>query len=388
MPRQKLIKYSVARSKVKQNKKTDLLLIQIPTGSVTTQVVTRNKFAAAPIQVAKKHLRQTQPKYIIINSGNANAGTGKQGIKNIGIYLETLASITNVKTNEILPYSTGVIGEQLSVQKIVNTIPFLVSQIGTATIQEAATAIMTTDTYPKYLVKKYTRNNKILTLKAIVKGSGMICPNMATLIGLVTIDCHLSKNELHSVFNQAIESSFNTISVDGDTSTNDGFICIQIPNKKNITDKTFIIQSLTKHLIELSKLVIKDGEGATMLITIIIKNAKTTRQAKAIAKSIAHSPLVKTALHARDPNWGRIVAAIGNANTAFNANLVEIYLGKTICFKHNTVAPSYTEEKGQKEFDKPDLTITINLNQGNEQYRFFTCDLSREYVSINSDYRS
>lgn len=383
-----MITLSVSASHIKNNKKTDLLLVKIPEGSITTQLLTKNKFAAAPILIAKKHLSHYQPKYIIINSGNANAATGKQGLENIKLYLKHLAKLAKCKVEEILPYSTGVIGEQLPVNKIINHLPSLLKNLGTATLKDAAQAIMTTDTYPKFLSTSYKHRQKKLTIRSIAKGAGMIYPNMATLIGLVHMNSNLSNKHLKSIFKQAIDRSFNRISVDGDTSTNDSFICIQTTNNSNITDITFITNSLTDHLIKSSKKVIGDGEGATMLVHIYIESAKNEKQAQEVATTIAHSPLVKTALHARDPNWGRLVAAIGNAKTNIYADKVDIYLGKIRCFTKNALDPKYTEKKGQKEFNKKNISITVKLHQGTYSYQFLTCDLSKEYVAINSDYRS
>ncbi|MDI9348205.1 MAG: bifunctional glutamate N-acetyltransferase/amino-acid acetyltransferase ArgJ [Methylacidiphilales bacterium] len=397
MPRQSidtlLFATEYANIKIANLTKDDLLLVQIPKGSTVCQVLTTNALKAAPVLVAKQHLSKNKhPAYLLFNSGNANAATGKRGIEDCFTICAEVATLLGIHPHLILPYSTGVIGESMPLERILPKLPSLVSKLGKASIEQAATAIMTTDTYPKHLSVHETVDRHPTLIQAFAKGAGMIHPNMATLLGCISVQANCSLPILKKIFKNAIKNTFNRITIDGDTSTNDSFVCVAIPHPTlTISTKKQQVELesiLTTHLNTLAMDIVRDGEGATLIITIKIHKAKNYRQAELVAQSIALSPLVKTAMHARDPNWGRIAAAIGKADQSIKMDKVSIAVNSIICFSRGERDTKYQEHILKEKIAQGDICIDVYLNQGNASFSYQTCDLSAEYVRINADYRT
>ncbi len=393
-------------AEIRYPNRDDLLLIALDKGSKVAASFTQNTFCAAPVVVAKKHLetsylvKNKEIRYLLINSGNANAATGKRGEFDAINCCTMVAKYFNVDVSQVLPFSTGVIGEYLPIDKFENNIPQIVLKADNWL--QAAKAIMTTDTKPKTCSMRLRTPDGVITLTGIAKGSGMINPNMhapqATMLAYIAIDAELNQNCLDTINQRAIEQSFNSITVDGDTSTNDA--CVLIATGQGVFIES--IESgigilLQKAIIELyqqlAKDLVRDAEGATKFITITVSGASDTVEAKTVAKSVAHSPLVKTALFASDPNWGRIIAAIGNADIGDLETIkVDVDI-KSKDFVVNIVhkgerAKDYREEQGQAIFNQKDIEIIIRLNRGEAMATIWTSDLSQQYIEINASYRS
>ena len=378
---------------IKENRNSDdLVLIEIdPSASIST-VFTTNKFCAAPVTVAKKHLQQQpQCQYLLINSGNANAGTGIQGIKDAEASCQALSDYTGVDINTVLPFSTGVIGQTLPVDKIKSSLPNLMERLSGENWEPAANGIMTTDTLPKAVSRQVVINDEVITITGICKGSGMIKPDMATMLAYVATDAKISQQELDLCLNQAVENSFNAITVDGDTSTNDACVLIATGKSDVEIDRQHqqFMETLNSVFIDLAQAIIRDGEGATKFVEILVDQAHSKQDARNLAYTVAHSPLVKTALFASDANWGRILAAVGRAPIPdLDIDKVDIYLGDVCLIEKGLPHRDYSESKGQSEMQKQDIRIRINLNSGNVAATIWTTDLSYDYVKINAEYRS
>jgi glutamate N-acetyltransferase/amino-acid N-acetyltransferase len=374
----------------------DLTLIEISEGSSVAGVFTQNAFCAAPVTVCRDHLQQEDDiRYLVINAGNANAGTGEEGMTSAQMICAEIADETGTALNSVLPFSTGVIGEQLPYWKIVDRVEELVEKLDEDNWMTAAKAIMTTDTTMKALSKTVEIDGKTVTITGMTKGAGMIEPNMATMLAYVAIDASIEQDMLQTILNQAVSASFNSISVDSDTSTNDALMLIATGqsgvnlNEVSDQDKNTIIGLIHSTCIELAQAIIRDAEGATKFVTINVEAAPTPVYAKEIAYSVARSPLVKTALFASDPNWGRLLMAVGKAPVKdLDVNKISLWLGETLLLENGEPAESYTEERGQAEMDKEEITVRINLNVGEAKAHVWTSDLSHEYVTINADYRS
>ena len=376
---------------IKKPGRDDLVLIELAPGTQTAAVFTRNAFCAAPVQLAKQHLAQTNPRFLLINSGNANAGTGDKGFQAAIQCCEAIAAVTGCQASEVLPFSTGVIGQPLPVEKITGAMPAMQQALAPANWDEAARAIMTTDTRPKLVSRQLDINSESVTLIGMAKGAGMIHPNMATMLAYVATDASLSKAQLQASLHEAVGLSFNRISIDGDTSTNDALVLMATGQTSSLQDDDLarFQQALNELCIELAKAIVRDGEGATKLISIEIEGAGNEKEAEQVAFAIAHSPLVKTAFFASDPNWGRILAAVGYAGVdQLDVNKVDIYLDDVCIVSHGGVAESYTEQQGQQVMAKPEITVRVLLNRGNSQVRVWTCDFSYDYVRINAEYRT
>lgn len=389
------IKLATICAGISQKKQHDLILLECVKNSSVSTVFTRNLFCAAPVTVAKQHLAKGQARYFIINSGNANAATGDSGIDHALKICQAIAQQTETKPHQILPFSTGVIGEPLAYQKIIAQLPTLISSLQADQWIAAAHAMMTTDTVAKGFSQQVNIDGDEITITGIAKGSGMIKPNMATMLAFIAIDAEVKQSLLDRMLNTAINKSFNRITVDGDTSTNDACCLVATGQSKlNITDEhdpayALLLSAVEKIFINLAQAIIRDGEGAQKFVQIQIKDGKDQHECLAIAYRIAESPLVKTALTASDPNWGRILAAIGNAGIQnLDINHVNIFLGELCIFKDGKRSATYVEEVAQKIMSQPEIHITITLGRGQHQETIWTTDMSHEYITINASYRS
>ena len=388
------IQLFTARAGIKQADRTDLTLMVLSGGNTVGAVFTTNRFCAAPVHIAKSHLfDEDGVRAIIINTGNANAGTGAQGRIDAIETCAATAEQTGCKPSQVLPFSTGVILEPLPVYKIVAALP----KMQPADWADAARAIMTTDTVPKSASREGSVGEKhTVRATGIAKGSGMIHPNMATMLGFIATDAKVSQPVLQLMTQEIADDTFNSITVDGDTSTNDSFVIIATGKNgqseiDNIADPRYkqLKELLCGLALELAQAIVRDGEGATKFITVRVENAKTRDEARQVAYAVAHSPLVKTAFFASDPNLGRLLAAIGYAGIAdLDTDTVEMYLDDVLVAENGGRAASYTEEQGQAVMAKDEITVRIKLHRGQAAATVYTCDLSHDYVSINADYRS
>lgn len=370
----------------------DLVLIEIAEQASTAAVFTTNKFCAAPVIIAKQHLLKTKAaRYLLINSGNANAGTGDDGLLHALKACQSVAGQSGVQVEAVLPFSTGVIGQPLASEKIQRAIPELVEQLSEDSWLQAAQGIMTTDTLPKAVSRQININGQTVTITGMCKGSGMIKPDMATMLAYVATDATISNDELYCCLEKAVSVSFNAISVDGDTSTNDACVLVATGSseaKVNSQHQRFM-QTLQEVFKLLAQSIIRDGEGATKFVEIQVNQARTQADAKELGYTIAHSPLVKTALFASDANWGRILAAIGRAPVeSLDINKIDLYLGQVCLIEKGLPCASYTEQKGQQEMSKQDISIRVEMNLGDVSSTIWTTDLSYEYIKINAEYRT
>ncbi|MCP4876690.1 MAG: bifunctional glutamate N-acetyltransferase/amino-acid acetyltransferase ArgJ [Gammaproteobacteria bacterium] len=370
----------------------DLTLIEIGEGANVAAVFTRNRFCAAPVTLARQHLQQNQASaFLLINSGNANAGTGASGLDAAARSCAAVADVAQVEPSAVLPFSTGVIATPLPCEKIINAVPSMLSSLETDKWLQAAEGIMTTDTLPKAFSKQVRVDGQTVSITGIAKGSGMIKPDMATMLSFVATDAAIDAGELQVLLNQLVAKSFNSITVDGDTSTNDA--CVLIATGASGvsvgSDNVELIAALTEIFEHLAQSIIRDAEGATKFVVVDVENALSIEDAREVAYCIAHSPLVKTALFASDPNWGRILAAIGRARIDhLDIESVDLYLGDTCLLKNGMPDTGYTEARGQAAMADEEVNIRVNLNQGCENARIWTSDLSYDYVKINAEYRS
>ena len=387
------IRLSATHCGIKQDSVAmDLVLIEIAEGSNVAAVFTQNRFCAAPITVARQHLQEVPaPRFLLINSGNANAGTGNEGIQAATRTGAAVARAGKVNPEAVLPFSTGVIATALPDEKITAAVPALHASLQADNWLQAATGIMTTDTLPKAFSKQISIDGQQVSITGIAKGSGMIRPDMATMLSYVATDAVIDPEELQALLEQSVASSFNSITVDGDTSTNDACVLIATgASGRRISGRqNDFVAALTEVFIQLAQAIIRDGEVATKFVTIEVEQALSEDDAREVAYCIAHSPLVKTALFASDPNWGRILAAIGRARVdRLDIKHIDLYLGATCLLKNGLPDPGYTEASGQAAMQDNEITIRVNLNQGRDSARIWTTDLSYDYVKINAEYRS
>lgn len=385
---------------VKKPDRRDLVVMEAAAGSTIAGVFTLNAFCAAPVHICKDHLAQTggqaaQKTYLITNTGYANAGTGEPGMRNALAVCDGLADAVGVPRTCVLPFSTGVIGEPLPVERIVKGIPAAVAALSEDGWHDAAHGIMTTDTRPKGVSVQLQLEGKTVTITGIAKGAGMIKPNMATMLGYVATDAAIGAPLLQKLLKEAVDLSFNAITVDGDTSTNDSCmliatgqsgVAIKVEKPENLA---LFQAALNDVFVQLAHAIVRDGEGATKFITVSVEQAESLEEAREVAYTVAHSPLVKTALFASDPNWGRILAAVGRANVdALDVSKVSLYLNEVLVAQAGALAPSYTEAAGAAEMQKEDILIRIVLERGAVNACVYTTDFSYDYVKINADYRS
>lgn len=377
---------------IKTPGRADLVVMEIAAGSTVAGLFTQNDFCAAPVTLCKQHMASASPVYLLTNTGNANAGTGEQGFNDALQSCQVLATTAGVDAEQVLPFSTGVIGEPLPMDRLLAGIPGALANLSEQGWSDAATGILTTDTRPKGASLQYAVGDGQVTITGISKGSGMIKPNMATLLGYVATDAALDSELLYRALKLATNKSFNRITVDADTSTNDSIMLVATGTSGTVIDETLFdqfVEQLSLVFIELAQAIIRDGEGATKFISVIVEGATDSAEALAVAYTIAESPLVKTALTASDPNWGRILMAIGRAGLKdLDVNLVQLSLNSVLIAEQGARASSYTEEAGQQAMQPEDIDILVSLNRGQATETVWTTDLSYEYVRINAEYRS
>ncbi len=389
------IRLAAVAAGIRYQDRDDLVLMELADGSTTAAVFTQNTFCAAPVHIARQHLQKISPRYLLINSGNANAGTGEAGMTAGFETCRLLAAATGIAMNQVLPFSTGVIGEDLPTNPFAQAVPELLTSLKEDNWSLAAKAIMTTDTVPKLASREVTIDGQHIVVTGMCKGSGMIHPDMATMLAFVTTDAVVTTPYLQQVLEEAVKPSFNSITVDGDTSTNDACVLVasgasgvDVAQGSNKLQAAFQ-QAVHDVCMELARAIVLDGEGATKLVEIVVEDAVTEEEAREVAFTVAHSPLVKTALFASDPNWGRILAAVGRAGVEnLNIDGVRIFLDDVCIVSHGGRDPAYTEEAGQAVVEKPEFTIRISLGTGDADTRVLTCDLSFDYVKINAEYRT
>jgi len=390
------IRLGVAQAGIKYANRDDLTIIEIADGSSTAAVFTQNAFRAAPVLVAERNNIEIDARYILINSGNANAGTGAPGMAACERSCEALANATQTGSVQVLPFSTGVIGEVLPVEKLEAAVPAAISDLSAANWGRASKAIMTTDTVPKLRSKAVTlEDGRSCQLVGMSKGSGMIQPNMATMLGFIATDASISRDMLDGMLRTAVNLSFNRITVDGDTSTNDAVTLTATGQSDFVitpTDRVAALAfqaALTELATELAQDIVRDGEGATKFVEITVSSAHSEAEADQVARTVAHSPLVKTALFASDPNWGRILAAVGRAGVSeLDVEAVSLSLNGVLIAEKGARAESYTEEAGVTAMAPEDLVITIDLGRGDKSATLWTTDFSYDYVKINAEYRT
>ena len=394
------IELGFAEAGIKKVNRKDLLVMKLAPTATVSGVFTKNRFCAAPVQVCKAHLEGVRGggapiRALVINTGNANAGTGESGLANANETCAALAQLLGCEPAQILPFSTGVILEPLPVDRIKAGLPAAIANLKADNWYNAAEAIMTTDTQPKAASRTVTIAGKSVTLTGISKGAGMIKPNMATMLGYLAMDAKVAQPVLDHLVKQAADKSFNCITIDGDTSTNDSFMLIATGagalevNDTASSEYAALEAAVTDISQELAQMIVRDGEGATKFMTITIEEGASVEECRKIAYSIGHSPLVKTAFFASDPNLGRILAAIGYAGVDdLDVGKINLYLDDVWVAKNGGRNPDYKEEDGQRVMKQSEITIRVKLARGNAAATIWTCDLSHDYVSINADYRS
>jgi glutamate N-acetyltransferase/amino-acid N-acetyltransferase len=388
------IKLGSACAGIRQTERDDLVVIEMAPGTTTAVVLTRNAFQAAPVIITRLHLSEL-PRYLVVNSGNANAGTGEQGLQNALQVCESVARQTNTIANQILPFSTGVIGEQLPVELIEQAIPQAILNLAEDGWLQAASAIMTTDTRSKSATTSFYIDKKQYHVTGISKGSGMIHPNMATMLAFVATDACVPQSILQTCLNQVIPATFNSITVDGDTSTNDACVLMatgaegQSDIKLGNSAYQALVDAVQTVCSSLAEQIVLDGEGATKIIRIQVEHALNQTEAELVGKTIAGSPLVKTAFFASDPNWGRILAAIGRAPIDnLDVERISLWLNNVNILSNGNPSSDYREEDGQQAMSATDITVRVSLGRGEASATILSCDLSYDYVRINAEYRS
>ena len=390
------VKIGSAEAYIRYPNRRDLVIFEFAHGTNAAGVFTQNAFCAAPVHVCKKHLDMGNPRYLVINTGNANAGTGKLGMENAKATCFKLAELAQVEPFEILPFSTGVIGEQLPIERLSQGLQPALNTLNDSAWVDAATGIMTTDTTPKGASEQFELDGVLYTMTGISKGAGMIRPNMATMLSFVATDAPIARHLVQKMLKISADQSFNRITVDGDTSTNDSCIFaatglaggVEI-NTENDARYVAVLDVLCRVMKRLAQLIIRDGEGATKFITVAVEGGHDIQECCDIAYSIAHSPLVKTAIFASDPNWGRILAAIGYAGVKdLDVEKIQVWLDDVQICKDGGAAEDYTEEAGARVMSQTEMTIRVDLGRGQAKDTVYTCDLSYDYVKINADYRS
>ena len=390
------IKLSATAAGVRYKDRDDLVVIEIADSATTAVVTTKNTFCAAPVRVLREHFAKASPRYLITNTGNANAGTGADGMRRAVDICAALAAKAGVDVSSVLPFSTGVIGEPLNSDAVIAGLDNALSNLAADNWLAAANGIRTTDTIPKLASEKVNVDASSYHITGMSKGSGMIRPNMATMLGYVATDANIDADLLQEMLSKINEQSFNRITVDGDTSTNDCCVLIATGTASSeIIDSPEhphyhpIFDALKSVFVRLAQLIVRDGEGATKFMTVKVTGGNTTQECCDVAYAVAHSPLVKTAFFASDANWGRILAAVGYAGIDdLDTEQVDVYLDEVMICQNGGVAPTYTEAAGKEVMSRSEITIHIDLARGEAQDTVYTCDLSYDYVKINADYRS
>ncbi|MBA3756478.1 MAG: bifunctional glutamate N-acetyltransferase/amino-acid acetyltransferase ArgJ [Nitrosomonas sp.] len=386
----------IAEAGIKKPGRKDLLVMLLDENTKIAGVFTQNRFCAAPVIVAKQHLAQSSIRALVINTGNANAGTGEEGIRHAVATCSELARLLGCTTQQVLPFSTGVIMEPLPVDRIIKGLPVAITNCKTDNWFAAAQAIMTTDIVPKAASRQVQIDGKTVTVTGIAKGSGMIRPNMATMLGYIATDAVINQALLQDMVQHAADHSFNRITVDGDTSTNDAFIVIATGKaghkeitRQDSTEFGQLQEAVTAVATDLAKMIVRDGEGATKFITVQVDAGKNADECTKAAYAIAHSPLIKTAFFASDPNLGRILAAIGYAGIDdLDVSGIQLYLDDVLVAEKGGRAAHYQEADGQRVMNQSEITVRVVLNRGAASTTVWTCDFSYDYVKINASYRS
>ncbi|GAB3093007.1 bifunctional glutamate N-acetyltransferase/amino-acid acetyltransferase ArgJ [Aestuariicella hydrocarbonica] len=390
------VRWGVASAGIKKEGRKDLVVMALAENSRVAGVFTQNIFCAAPVVVAKDHMAQGNIRFLLINSGNANACTGDEGLADARLSCNKLAEHAGVKGNQVLPFSTGVIGERMPMARLLAALPQAVESLSENGWADAAEGIMTTDTRAKGAAVQFEFEGETIVVNGIAKGSGMIKPNMATMLGYIATNANISQPLLDLLAKKAADQSFNRISVDGDTSTNDACMLIAtgqttLPEVNSTQGELFakLYNAIVSVHIQLAQSIVSDGEGATKFVTVQVEGAQDKPEALKVAYSVAQSPLVKTALFASDPNWGRIVAAIGYSGVeGMVAETINVWLDNVLIVEKGCRAASYSEEQGQAVMDRDEIMIRVDLGRGKSKERVWTTDLSHEYVTINAEYRS
>ena len=391
------VEIGVTEAGIRKADRRDLTVFKLSPGSTVAGVFTRNRFCAAPVLVCQEHLRSgASIQALVINTGNANAGTGEPGLKAANETCDALAGLMGLQSNQILPFSTGVILEPLPVDRIKAGLPAALKNLSPSNWVSAAHGIMTTDTLPKIHSHRATLGGKTVTLTGISKGAGMIRPNMATMLSYLATDAGIAQPLLNQLAREVADVSFNRITIDGDTSTNDSFVAIATNKAQHApitsldsAEGQTLFQAMLQVARQLAQAIVRDGEGATKFITLQVDGGRNTAECRQVAYAIAHSPLVKTAFFASDPNLGRILAAVGYAGiTDLDQTKIDLYLDDVHVAIHGGRHPAYQEADGQRVMKQAEITVRVVLGRGDATDTVWTCDLSHDYVSINADYRS
>ncbi|SDH53466.1 glutamate N-acetyltransferase [Pseudomonas flavescens] len=385
----------IASAGIKRPGRKDVVVMRCAEGSSVAGVFTLNAFCAAPVILAKKRASGSV-RYLLTNTGNANAGTGEPGLQNAIRTCASLAALAGVDESEVLPFSTGVIGEPLPVEKIEGALQAALDNLSVNNWADAATGIMTTDTLPKGASRQFSHEGVTVTVTGISKGAGMIKPNMATMLGYIATDAKVAQGVLQDLLRDAANKSFNRITIDGDTSTNDCCMLIAtgqaaLPEITQASGALFaaLKQAVFEVCMDVAQAIVRDGEGATKFVTVQVNGGATHQECLDVGYAVAHSPLIKTALFASDPNWGRILAAVGRAGVAqLDVSKIDVFLGDVCIASKGCRASSYTEEQGSAVMAEEEITIRIELGRGTCSETIWTTDLSHEYVKINAEYRT
>lgn len=390
------VRLAAAAAGIKSPNRPDLSLIELAEGTAVAAVFTRNAFRAAPVQVAERHLAASSPRYLLINTGTANAGTGQRGLDDALACCEAVAALSGVSREQVLPFSTGVIGEYLPAARVKAALPALCAAVQADRWVDAARAIMTTDTVPKGVSRQLNIGGQRVTITGIAKGAGMIRPNMATMLAFIATDAAVAPALLRPCLTAVADRSFNRISVDGDTSTNDACVLMATgragaPVLRDDSHPAYATfhAALTEVATALARAIVRDGEGATKFITVDVVGGRDESECRRVADAVAHSPLVKTAFFASDPNWGRILAAVGRAGVAgLDVARVTLHLGGLCVAAGGARSPAYDEAQARAAMSREEITVRIDLGRGSAAASIWTCDLSYDYVRINADYRT
>ena len=387
------IRLAAAAAGIRYSGRDDVVLIECSPTTTAASIFTKNQFKAAPVLLAQANIDRASPRYLLINSGNANAATGDMGFADAVASTEIVAAHTQVRPEEVLPFSTGVIGERLPIDPFKQVMPELVSALAPDHWLAAAQAIMTTDTVPKLMSRKLELCGEIVTITGMAKGAGMIQPNMATMLCFIATDAQMSRSQMQDLLQEAADSSLNRVTVDSDTSTNDACVLLATGESKvsihqGSAEESEFQDVLTDLMINLAQALVRDGEGATKFVTVNVEGAKSQVAALEVAYSIANSPLVKTAIFAEDANWGRLVMAIGKVESELNPNVVDLFINDVCLLEAGLKHPNYIEALGEAAMKSEDIEIRVVLNQGECGETVWTSDLSHDYVTINAEYRT
>jgi glutamate N-acetyltransferase/amino-acid N-acetyltransferase len=391
------VQLGTARAGIRKPDRRDLLIVTLPAGSVAAGVFTRNRFCAAPVQLCRQHLvTGTEVRALVVNTGNANAGTGERGLQDARSTCDEVARLLGVRSSQVLPFSTGVIMEPLPMERLLAGLPACLADLRPDNWLAAAEAIMTTDTVPKAASRRLQLGGAQVTVTGIAKGAGMIHPDMATMLAFIATDAPVSPAALQAILQYAAERSFNAVTVDGDTSTNDSFVLASTGKAATAPvvgpgDAGFhtLADAVAEVATTLAQAIVRDGEGATKFIAVHVEQGRTPEECRKVAFAIAHSPLVKTAFYAGDPNLGRILAAIGYAGIEdLDVSAIDLYLDEVHVASRGARDATYREEDGRRVMQRAEITVRVALGRGGATATVWTCDLSHEYVTINAEYRT